>query len=157
MEVEAAARRYLMRDPTVAGYVQDRVYKNEAPLLDSSGQSWLVVSRGSGWASPDDVQSAEFPRLIVDCTSDPDRENGLIVRDNAADKAYALARVVTPLFTFPNLRGRYIGGIGSTPGLFVISASKYAEPRLRTPADQHPPREGDTVTVRCEFALMVVH
>ena len=163
MELLTAARRYLLEWPDTASLVQQRVYKERlGVVLDGTGLSAIVLTQGAGWASPDRVQSIEFPRLVVDCIADPQRDpTGAITVLDAEDKARALTRAVMPAFTFPRLRGERIGGFGSRPGLLIVSSQMWAGPRPLRAGDYHTNAErqaaGDTVLVRTEYALEVAH
>jgi hypothetical protein len=164
MEIESSIRRYVLGLPVVAA-VGQKVFKFRLEeLIDGTGSSAIVINRGAGWASPDPVKSTEFPRLIIDAVSDPTRDDtGAITTSDAADKAFAVARQIIPWFTFPNLRGEYIGAVGSNPGLYVVSSQQWAEPRLISLGDLHgtavlnEQAMGDTLTVRTEFALQIIH
>jgi hypothetical protein len=153
MEIESAARRYLLGIPEVAGYVGTRVFKFDlVEPLEGTGDRAVVVARQPGWRSPESVGTSEFPRLAVDCWADPTRvpDSGEIQTLDAADKAYALARVIRPWFCFPHLRNQWIGAFGSNPGLRVVDS----EPRM---LEGHPVAAGDMVAVRIEFSMTVMH
>lgn len=128
MELETGARRMLLLNPGVVGYVGQKVFKNE--LLEhvqgSSGRA-LVVRKAGGWAPPDRVQSSEFPELVIECWADPDRApNGDMKVDNAVDKAYALYRLIDPLFH--RVMDVYWGAGGTDRGVRVISSYRAMEP-----------------------------
>lgn len=128
MEVETGARRMLLLKPGVIGYVGQKVFKNE--LLEhvqgTSGRA-LVVRKAGGWAPPDHVQSSEFPELVVECWADPDRNpDGAVRVDNAVDKAYALYRMIDPLFH--RVVDVVWGAGGMDPGVRVISSYRQGEP-----------------------------
>lgn len=157
MEIESAVRRHLLRDNTVRGYVEERVWKFRLEeAVDQTGLAALVVVRGNGWATPQPRNTQEYPILHVDAVVDPAREiSGEIARLDAEDRAFALARVVNGILH--GLRGVRLGGYARDPGLMVNSCQRWSEPRLITGADMHPPTAGDTVKVRSEFAFDVVH
>jgi hypothetical protein len=156
MEMETAVRRYLLDHPLSAGAVGRRIYKRRlVETVEGTGLAAIVVDRGPGWATPDAVQSPEFPRLLLDVHADPSRAaGGEIAADDAIDKALGVHRAVKPMFVFPQLRGMRIGGFGSRLGLLVVRCQRYTEPRLLTP---HQAQQGDTVAVRCEYALELAH
>lgn len=160
MEVEAAARRELLADDTVKGLVADRVFRHRLDeVVDSTGKQAIVVARNNGWATPDPVKTAEYPILGVKCYADPTRDaQGEIRQEDAADRAYALARVVTRLLHAR--RGRWWGTVGSNPGLMVVTCQKWKEPVLVTEKDKHGEGSGDplgdSVYVYVEFALQVI-
>jgi hypothetical protein len=157
MEIESAARRYLLSLQPVTGYVGQKVFKFrlQEPIEGTGGLA-IVVNRQSGWAAPEQIGTTEKPRLSVDCWADPTRVvgSGEIQALDAEDKAYALARVVRPYFCYPYLRNVFIGAVGSNPGLRVVDSDCNIEPRL---LEDHATDRGDTVTVRIEFALSVQH
>ena len=130
--------------------------------IDGTGRAAVVLTRGPGWASPDQVQSTEYPRLFVDSLADPTRgPAGEIMVQDGEDRAFALAMTIRPWFRYPRLRGERMGSFGSRPGLLVISSQQWAEPRLIRASDYHTILErkqaGDVVAVRTEYALEVVH
>lgn len=156
MELTTAARRYLLGINDVTSQVQQRVFKwrLEEPI-EGTGSPAIVVSQLGGWATPERVNTQEFPVLAVDCHADPDRgPGGEIAVDNAFDKAFGLARAVRPWFFYPHLRGTWMGGIGSNPGLMVIECAPYTDPYIR---EGHEQEQGDVRVVRTEFAFVVVH
>lgn len=155
-EVATAARRYLLGLADVASLVQQRVYKYALDVpVDGTGQAAVVVHPMPGWATPDPVQSSEFPRLAVDCHADPSRVPGTgeVAVADAEDKAFALARAIIPWFRYPRLWGEWMGGFGSRPGLYVVTTAQWAEPRI---VEGHPGNVGDIRIVRAEFALQVL-
>jgi len=163
VEVETAARRYLLAQSAVAAYVGTKVFKFKLEeLINGSGGAAIVLNRVSSWAGSNPVNSSRFPILAVDVTTDSSRDDlGEITTVDATDKAYAATGVVIPLFTYPSLRGQWIGAVGSNPGLYVISSAMWREPRLIGVGDMHgstvlnEAQIGDTKTVRTEFALQV--
>lgn len=128
MELETAARRHLLRIPSVTGYVGRRVFKNtlvESPA-GTAGYA-IVVRRAVGWTTPDTVKTLEYPRLIVECWADPDREpTGETAVENAIDKAYALYRAVDRVLH--GRRDEWWGAGGTDPGLRVISCVRAGDP-----------------------------
>jgi hypothetical protein len=159
MELETAARRFLLADATVRGYVQDRVWKFRLEQkIDGTGQAALVVERSNGWTAPDVVKSMEFPVLRVRSYVDPRRDmDGQIAELDAEDRAYALYRTLDRL-----LHGRrdvWMGTVGSAPGLRVVSSARWAEPFMVTEKDRHGDADplGDAVYVTGEWALVTVH
>lgn len=170
MELETAARRYLLAHPLSAGNVGTRVYKFRLQHpVEGTGLCAIVVNRGPGWATPDTVQTPEFPRLVIDVVADPSRVSitGEIAALDAEDKAFAVHRAIKPMWVYPQLNHTRIGGFGSRPGLMVVRSQRWAEPRILT---EHVSRRAsgrsgvlvdasstDTVTVRCEYALTLAH
>lgn len=167
MEVESAARRELLQDSTVNGYVAGKVFKYrlEEQIDGTSGRA-LVVSRNNGWATPDTVKSAEYPILAIKCYADPTRDSaGLITSMDATDKAFALWRVVDRLFHAK--RGQRWGAFGSDPGMMVVTSRRWREPATVGSHDQHGGGGksggqagdplGDAVYVYAEYALQVIH
>ena len=156
MEFVTAVRRYLLESP-VTSLVQGRVWKYRLEeKIDGTGKAALVLSRQSGWAGRDPVNTAEFPRLFVDVHVDPSRGPGGAVRvADGEDRAYAIGRAVTPLFSYPQLLAKRIGGYGSRPGMFVIFSQPYAEPRI-VEGGHVGVKDDDVVIIRYEFALAVV-
>lgn len=157
MEIESAARRFLLQADGVRGYVGDSIWKYRLEeSLEGTGGMAVVVVRSTGWATPQPLNTQEYPRLLIDVVADPTRDSrGEIQRLDAEDRAYAVARVIDPLFH--GKRGFWMGGMGNNRGLFVNSVQRGAEPVLITGADNHPPEAGDTVKVRTEYHFDVVH
>lgn len=158
MEIEAAARRECLADRTIAGYVQQRVYRDRlAERVDQTGQSAVVVRRNNGWAVPEPGRSQEYPILQVLCYADPSRDDeGQIVSDDAASRAWALARAVKG--RFHGVREQWWGTIGSNPGLLVVTGNVHGEPFLVSDRDRHGDGQplGDSVYVVVELDLQVV-
>lgn len=164
MEIETATRRHLLTLPSATGYVSGRVYKFS--LLDhvqGTQQRAIVVRRSNGWATPDTVQTSEFPILVLDFWADPTRDGeGNKAADDAADKAYAVYRAVDK--DLHGVRDEWWGAGGSNPGLRVVSCSRWAEPFHLTSQDQHgsgPKFDGqavgDCAVVVAQYAIHAVH
>lgn len=164
MEVEAAARRYLLSDATVTGYVGHRVFRDKLLEPLQPGQMAVVIWRDGGWGAPDPGNTQEYPFLIIDCYADPDRdERGLFTTSNAGTKALGLYRAVDPLFQGPRApKSDLVGAFGSNPGLLVLSSQRWSEPFKRSAGDLHPGQSereglGDAEVVRTRYAWQVVH
>lgn len=161
MELETAVRRMLLADNTVAGYVQQKVWKHTLEQkVDGTGGRALVVKRAGSWAQPDQVKTLEYPLLQVECWADVDRENGEMLRRNAVDKAFALYRAVDPLLHAR--RGVVWGAGGSEPGLTVVSSVRWIEPVPVDPKDGHRaqgdlPPQGESAVVWVRYAVACVH
>lgn len=155
----SAVRRHLLNEPTVTGQVQQRVFKHRLmEKVDGTGKSALVVKRSGGWATPDPRKTIEFPVLVVECWADHARmPGGEIAVANAEDRAWALARVVDVLLH--GQRDVWWGTFGSERGLKVVSSRRDSEPVLEDQTDQHEAGSnmGDSVLVRCRYALEIVH
>jgi hypothetical protein len=156
MEIETAARKMLMSDDTIRGYTvseaETRVYKNRLDIpVNQTGKLALVVSRNGGWATPDEVQTLEFPILRVDAYADPTREiDGQIRILDAEDKAAALLRAADRLIH--GKRGVLWGGAS---GVVVVTIGRWREPTLTTQEDLHGKRHdlGDSVFWRREYRV----
>jgi len=160
VELEAAVRRMFLNDDTVRGLVGDRVFKHRLETkVDGTGDRAVVVARNNGWATPDPVQTQEYPILGVKFYADPDRTEGEIVRMNGEDKALAVYRAANGLLHAR--RGFRMGAWGSDPGLMVVTVARWAEPVTVTERDRHGMSAGDplgdAVYVYVEYALQVVH
>jgi hypothetical protein len=159
MELETAARRFMLADATLRGYVQDRVFKFRLELkIDGSGRSALVVNRSNAWTAPDPVKWMEFPVLRVHAYADPRRDtDGQIAELDAEDRAFALYRVLDRML---HARRDYtMGAQGSQAGLKVVSSARWAEPFMVTDKDRHGDGDplGDALYVVGQWALVVVH
>lgn len=164
MEIETAARRQMLTVDVIKGYVQSKVFKFS--LLEhvqgTSGRA-LVIRRSNGWASPDPVQSSEYPLLVFDCWADPTRDSmGGVAADDAVDKAYALYRAVNA--QVHGIRDVWWGAGGANPGLRIISAARWGEPFHMTASDQHgsgPKLMGtplqDCAVVTVQYAIHTAH
>lgn len=160
MEVESAMRRVIKNDPTVRGYVGDWVFKYRLEeKVDGTGKAAIVVGRDGGWATPQVVNTNEYPRLRVDCHADLSRDlDGTPLQGDAEDRAWALWRSVDALL-HPGKRGQRWGGFGSDPGLLVNTIARGQEPFLTVQKDQHAgdPPLGDTAVVSCYYNIDCVH
>lgn len=137
MEIDVAVRRMLLQDTTIVGYVGTKVFKNELiEHVDGTSGRAIVVRRNIGWSPPDQVQTSEYPTVAVECWADVDRSpGGLKSADNAIDKAYAVARVVTRLMH--RKRDVWWGAGGAQPGLRILTSMQDGEPVAETQKDAH--------------------
>jgi hypothetical protein len=166
MEVEAAVRRRLLDDPTVAGYVADRVFTHrlhDGVDLDSTGRRAVVVRRVGGWATPDPVTTQEYPLLSVDCYAGNSRDSaGNVAAFDATSGAYAVFRAADAVLHAPE-RGTWWGAVGSNPGLLVVASQRFAEPFAETSSDLLRGRAstgeelGSATVVVCRYAITCVH
>lgn len=149
----------LLAQPAVTGYVQNRVFKHRLlDKVDGTGRTAIVVKHGVGWASPDTVQTIEYPVLVLDVYADPSRlVTGEINVADAEDKTWSVYRTLDRLLH--TQRDVWWGAVGSDPGLKVISCRRHSEPVLTTQDDQHAgaPPLGDSVYLSARYALEVVH
>lgn len=131
MELEPAARRHLLADPTVTGYVGDRVDPHRLKdRVDPHGLRAVVLYRSEPWSETDRYQgaSAEYPTLIVDCWADCTRDgDGEIRHTDRVPNAYALWRAVHRVLHNPP-RGQVWGQVGSNPGLLVNTSTLWGGP-----------------------------
>jgi hypothetical protein len=156
MNIETATRRYLLQQPTVTGYVGDKIYKWKMQYpLEGTGQLAIVVRRVGGWAAPDPVMTSKFPVLQIDCYADPDRnEFGEVIENTAGDKASALAEAIEKVCH--HRRGEWWGTFGSAQGVYIVSSARWTDARLRSQEDLHRKTEPDLgwlVYVRTEWAV----
>lgn len=138
MELESAARRMLLGRSDVRGYVQERVFKDKLlEQVQGTGRSAVVVRTAGWWSPADDVQTVEFPVLVVefwaDCTRD---ELGNKAQGDAEDRARAGWRVLKPLFHAPP-RGQVWGAVGSDRGVRVVASKLWQGPFFETENDSH--------------------
>lgn len=135
MEVEAAIRRRLLSDPTVAGYVGERVFTHrlhDGVDVGETGRRAIVVRRVGGWATPDPVTTQEYPLVALDCYAGDSRDGeGNITAFDATSSAYAVWRAADRLLHNPE-RGTWWGAIGSNPGLLVVTSQRWSEPFAET-------------------------
>jgi hypothetical protein len=134
VELPAAARRLLMQQPPVTGYVGSKVYKHKLwTHVDQTGGRAVVVRLAGGWDTPDRVQTSQFPILAVDCWADcsRDQETGDKLAEDALDNAWAVYRVVDPVLH--RVRNALWGSSGADPeGAYVVESSRYQEPYSQT-------------------------
>lgn len=135
MELPAAARRLLLQQPAVVGYVQDRVFKHALwTHVDQTGKRAVVVRMAGGWEQPDRVQTSEFPLLAVDCWADCSRgTDGDKLQEDALDNAWAVYRVVDPVLH--RVRNAMWGASGADPGAYVVDSVRWQEPFYATKDD----------------------
>lgn len=158
MELEPAARRRLLADITVAGYVATRVYTDrlEEPV-QPMGLRAVVLTRGPSWSNSDTYEgaSAEFPTLVVDCWADCTRDDtGDIARTDRATNARALWRAVHRLLHNPR-RGQIWGRVGSNPGLLVNTSTQWLAPAVLEGGTRRGTPLGDAAIVTATYALNV--
>lgn len=157
MELTTAARKMLLAQADVTGYVQMRVTKHS--LLEpvtGTGRSAVVVRQASGWATPDPVQTAEYPLLAVECWADCSRTvDGDPLQDDSIDRALALYRVVDG-----HLHGKRDVMWGGLQGLRVLSSARDGEPRIWTAKDvkgRGAPDFGDSAMVEVLYRVHTHH
>lgn len=126
MEIESAARRYLLGQSAVTSLVGQRVWKHALfSPLDGTGHRAIVVAR-DGWHGPlEDVRTVEFPVLAVTCWADATRDaDGRVVAEDAADSAWGMHRVIDSL-----LHGQRAA---RWDRLVVVHCRRWAAPALIT-------------------------
>ena len=157
MQLLTAARKRLLSDPTIDGYVAKKVWKLRLEQqLDGTGGLAVVVSQNGGWVTPDTVQTTKYPLLRIDAVADNSRlPSGEIATLDAVDKAGALQQVIDKLIH--GKRGEIWGGAN---GLLIVSVARWREPVLYTHDDAHGGNRavgdknlGDCVYWRTEYAL----
>jgi len=157
VEVAPAARRYLLGQAPVTGYVQQRVYVERlGAQLDGTGQSAVVVRAAGGWAAPDAVGTAEYPVLQVECYSDVTRDPSgkpAGTWDNLT-RAWAIYRTVNPLLHGLASRGVTWGG---TSGLRVVTCVRRSEPMQADSSSPGRGNLGDLGVVSVSYNLEVLH
>lgn len=125
MEIEAALRRYLLSDDTMAGYCGRKIYTYEISddELNGSGGVAIAIRRVGGWTAPQLLNTQEYPLVNIQCWAD------LACRGctplSAQTAAWALYRALDPL-----IHGQGDVTWGGDSGLYVIRASRNAEPIL---------------------------
>ena len=138
MELEPAVRRRLLADPTVVGYVGDRIYPHRLEeRVDPLGLRAIVIYAGPWWGDAERYESAsaEYPTLVVDCWADCTRdEDGNIARLDRVQNAGAVWRAVHRVLHNPP-RGEVWGEVGSNPGLLVNTATLWFRPGAIEGAD----------------------
>lgn len=170
MEVDTAIRRMLLGFDDVKGQVQDKVFKNRLEVgIEGTGGAAIVVSEQPWWATPDPVQTHEWPVVWVDCYADATRDSsGMVRKYDSLDKAKALARVVDK--HMHGVRGVVWGEVGNTDGLTVVSCQRWGRRYLPAAAGKRastgsneayssdPLAYDNTVMIaRMMWALDVVH
>ena len=162
MEIESAARWECLQDQTINGLAAGRVYRHrlEFPVEGTGGHA-LVVYREGGWATPDRINSLDFPVLVFDCYGDPTRDpTGLTIREDGEDKAWALRAAIDRRF---HARGdEWWGARGTNPGLRVVTCRRYVGAELVTrggsdrgslPHSGDTAKTGDVAIVRARYAV----
>lgn len=145
MEVEAGLRRFLLDDDTVNGYVAGKVWKHRLEdSIDGTGGYAVVVSRTGGWAVPDSVKTAEYPKVRLELWADPTRnDDGTIRQADGETKAFGLFRAVDPL-----IHGERDARWGE---LVVVSCQRWSEPYVGDTADF------EATKVIVDYAVQLIH
>jgi hypothetical protein len=159
MELPAAARRLLMQQPAVTGYVGSKVFKHELwDHVDRTGGRAVVVRLAGGWDTPDRVQSSQFPVLAVDCWADCSRNgDGDKAAEDALDNAWAVYRVVDPVLH--RVKNAMWGASGADPGAYVVECFRWQEPYHQSRDDQpgaglpYRVEMGETAVVVAQYAV----
>jgi len=161
VEIEAAVRRMLLADLTVNGYVAGKVFKFRLEEQPSGGRA-VVVRRIGGWTAPG-TGSQEYPLVEVQCWADHSRDaEGLMVKADAEENAWALYRAVMPLMH--GVRNQWWGAMGSNPGLLIVGSYRSGEPILfqgklvgSSPGRGGTHDRGEAMYVSATFAVQTVH
>lgn len=131
MELEPAVRRRLLEDPTIRGYVGDRIYIHRLEdRVDPLGLRAIVLYAGPWWAEADRYTGAgaEYPTLVADHWADCTRTgDGDIARLDRVQNAKAVWRAVHRVLHNPP-RGEVWGAVGSNPGLLVNTSTLWFAP-----------------------------
>lgn len=160
MELETAARKLILADPTLNGYVSGKVYKfTLEEHVDGTGGMAIVVRRGSGWSASDPVKTSKYPTLYVDCWSDATRQDGEVVIDNAIDRALSMTNAVDKLMH--GVRDVMWGETVPGTGLRVITCQRWNDVYFASAKDVHGqgdlpdmPR-GNSAVATMQFALQI--
>lgn len=151
-----------MASQTVNGYVAAKVFKH-ALLVSPAGTGGcaIVVRRVGGWTQPDPVTSQEYPRLLIECYADPDRNtDGTKKVENGTDKAWALWRAVDAAIA-AGRRDQWWGAGGDDSGLRIITCVRTGEPTaIGGPSSENvaaDPVLGDMSKVQALYDIQTVH
>ena len=164
MELIPAARRHLNDMEVVAGFVQDRVWKDRLEdLLDGTGQRAIVVKRGGGWAMPQPRNTQEYPLLQIQFWADHQRNDDQTIRvEDGLSSAMAMYRAVDPLLH--GVRDQWWGATSSTTGMWVIGCQRYSEPmplaENALAIGRPVPTDSDSFEAQCvvvNYAVQTVH
>jgi hypothetical protein len=158
VEVDAAARRRLLTDQTIGGYVDGKIYTQRLGCdLNGTGGYAIVVVRNGGWASPNQHNDGRFPLLLTKCYADPDRdEDGSVKTANGQTKALALDKALDRLLH--RALGQTWGAVGSNPGRLIISCYRASEPVAAGQGDALAGGEplGDVVLARSLWQIETI-
>ena len=161
MELTTAARRFLLAQAAVTGYVQQRVWKDRLEdVLDGTGQRAIVLKDAGSWSLPQARNTQEYPLLRVEFWADHTRnEDGTIDVEDGMAGARALYRVVDPL-----IHGVRDVRWGGDDGLFVIGCQRYSEPLPMTGSElatgRPQPTDADAYeaqAVAVLYAVQTIH
>jgi hypothetical protein len=161
VELEAAARRHLLTDSTITGYVAGRVEPFRLKRrVDPHGTRAIVIERGPAWSETERYEgaSAEFPTLAIRCWADSTRDNdGNVTSLNRVENAYAVWRAVHN-FIHNRRPGQIWGRTGSNPGLLVNTCSLWAGPtHLDGQGSINGVPVGEAAVVTASYAMNVAH
>ena len=150
MEIETAARKHLLNQGNVTNLVSKRVWKfGEHEPLENTGLAALVLRRNTGWTKPG-RGSQEYPMLVIECLSDWSRTpEGQVIKDDAADRAYAVYREVDRILHQVDREVRYWPE-GDKDGLLVLGCFRGSEPT-------EPVDKWGVKVVRVTYDVQVVH
>lgn len=148
MEVESGLRRWLADRSEVTSYTGQRLWRHRLmEPVDGAGTRALVIRRQGSWATQETLQTVERPVVVVECWADCTRDSsGHPTRDDAADNAWALARVVDSL-----LHRQRNATWGAVP---VADCRRYGSPTLWIAADLDD--VNDAACVMTRWAVEVV-
>lgn len=141
MEMLVAARRELMGRPEITTLVGTsdsfsswifrwRLYVD----VEGTSQCAIVLREDGGWASPNNHNTARFPRLTVEVYADPPRTPRLNpAMATAPDRAKAVFDVLDRVFHIP--QGGQISWGDNQERLRIVSSLRLTEPQISTVSD----------------------
>lgn len=152
--VVLAARRYLVTQTSVTNLLgASEAYPiwifqwDPHEMIEGTSSEALVLATEGAWSSPNDYNTAQFPRLVVQVFSDPSRDaERNVIADDARDKSWTVFRAVDKLLHHP-------GGLSAqwTTGVWVTGSARLGEPEWT------PQPDGDgLVLLTVSYGLSVV-
>jgi len=96
--------------------------------IEGTGSAGIVLSIRGGWTSPNQHNTAQFPRLQVEVYADVDRDPSLNpLSRTAEEKALAICQVVDAVFHIPQ-GGVLMWGNGDANDLRIVGSLRLTEP-----------------------------
>lgn len=152
--VVVAARRFLATQTAVTSLLgSSEAYPSwifqwdPHEMIEGTSREAIVVAVEGAWASPNEHNTGQFPRLVIQVFSDPTRDaERNAIADDARDKSWVVFQAVDKLLHNP--RG-YPGKWTDT--VWVLGATRMNEPEWT------PQPDGDgLVVLTVSYALSVV-
>jgi hypothetical protein len=154
MEVTTGVRAKLLSIAALDSYVAGKVYKDRLEdTLDGSGGRAVVVDVPTGWATPQQVNTQEYPIVRVRLWADHQRDaDGNVTVYDGLTSARAMYRSMDS--ELHGVRDERWGATLDRAGLFVVTCQRWTEP---VPSAEPERLGSEAACLQVLYALQVIH